>query len=92
MHVNAFNRNVAIPCIMVENDSPRAMDHNQIAPMITRIEIIWTAPMGSFDLETTVGETVVGGVGGETEPDRVGETVEEATGEDEDDIIDCCKL
>ena len=90
MHVNAFNRNVVIPYITVENDSPKAMDHNQIAPMMTRNGIISVLTVRSFEVfATATGETdgdTDGETDGETElVELFGETIGETTGED--DII-----
>lgn len=98
MHVNAFETKVAIPCITVENDNPKAMDHNQIAPMMTRNGIISVLTMRGFEVfATATGETDGGAHGdahGETDGDADGdadgetelvESIGETTGED--DII-----
>ena len=98
MHVNAFNRNVVIPYITVENDSPKAMDHNQIAPMMTRNGIISVLTVRSFEVFATATGETDGDTDGETDGDTdgetdgetelvelFGETIGETTGED--DII-----
>ena len=88
--VIALNMNVSKPCIIVENDNPKAMDHNQIAPIMMRNGIISVSTMRGFkDVETATGDTD-GYTDGDTEWDTDGETdlvesIGETTGEE--DII-----